>query len=395
LKGRVNVGFNIGFFRKALIVGQFVASIIMIICTITVARQLDFLQDKNLGFDKEHVIIVPTNKRRVEGMPLADRYINELKANPAVMNATVSMYSMAESGWMTMGYTDDQKVFRRFAFNSVDVDFLSSMKLEIAEGRGFQKGNTSDSNVIVVNEALVKEYGWEDPIGQKLPGKYPQQIIGVVKDFHLESLHTPIRPAVLAIKPDSIFANSSDVTYNFSPQPRISVRFRPGNLQDHVKLLKATWKSVAGDQDFDYKFLDESLAAAYEQEQRMKTMVQYASYLSIFIACMGLFGLATLVVVRRTKEIGIRKVLGANVGRIVTLLSKDFIIMVLVASLIAFPIAWWALHTWLEDFAYRINIPWWVFLMAAVIALLVALVTVGTQAIKAALTNPVKSLRTE
>ena len=395
LKGRVNVGFNIGFFRKALIVGQFVASIVMIICTLTVARQLEFLQSKNLGYDKEHVIVVPTNKRRIEGMQLADRYINEIKSNPGVISSTASMYSMAESGWMTMGYTDDQKVFRRFAFNHVDVDFISAMKLEIVEGRGFQKGNTSDSGAIVVNEALVKEYGWTDPVGQRLPGTYPQQVIGVVRDFHLESLHSPIRPMVMAIKADSIFAHSSDVTYNFSPQPRISVRFRAGNLQDNVQFLKTSWRSVAGDQDFDYRFLDESLAAAYEQEQRIRVMVQYASFLSIFIACMGLFGLATLVVVRRTKEIGIRKVLGANVGRIVNLLSRDFIIMVLIASLIAFPISWWALSTWLQDFAYRINIPWWIFLISALIALLVALITVSTQAIKAALSNPVKSLRTE
>ena len=395
LKGRVNVGFNAGFFRKALIVGQFVASIIMIICTLTVAKQLEFLQSKNLGFDKEHVIVVPTNKRRVEGMQLAERYMNEIRSNPEVLSATASMYSMAEGGWMTMGYTDVQKVFRRFAFNSVDVDFISAMKLEMVEGRGFQKGNTSDSGAIVVNEALVKEYGWKDPIGQKLPGTYPQQVIGVVKDFHLESLHSPIRSMVMAIKADSIFAHSSDVTYNFSPQPRVSVRFRAGNLQDNVQFLKTSWRSIAGDQDFNYKFLDESLAAAYEQEQRIRVMVQYASFLSIFIACMGLFGLATLVVVRRTKEIGIRKVLGANVGRIVNLLSRDFIIMVLVASLIAFPIAWWALSTWLEDFAYRIKIPWWIFLASTVIALFVALITVSTQAIKAALSNPVKSLRTE
>ena len=159
--------------------------------------------------------------------------------------------------------------------------------------------------------------------------------------------------------------------------------------------MKATWKTVAGDREFDSVFLDESLAAAYEQEQRLGKIVQYASILSIFIACLGLFGLATLVVVRRTKEIGIRKVLGADVKNIIHLVSKDFVVLVFIAALVAFPIAWWALQSWLEDFAYRIDIPWWIFIAAAALALIVALLTVSAQAIRAALMNPVKSLRTE
>jgi putative ABC transport system permease protein len=175
----------------------------------------------------------------------------------------------------------------------------------------------------------------------------------------------------------------------------VSVRFRGGNLQEHVASLQAAWKTVAGDSDFDYNFLDEALGAAYQQEQRLGSIVRYVSFLAIFIACMGLFGLATLVVVRRTKEIGIRKVLGADVSRIVILLSKDFVLLVLVASLVAFPLAWWGLNKWLQDFAYRIDVPWLAFVAAALLALIVALATVSFQAIKAALMNPVKSLRTE
>jgi putative ABC transport system permease protein len=173
------------------------------------------------------------------------------------------------------------------------------------------------------------------------------------------------------------------------------VRFKEGNMQDHVAFLRSAWKQVAGDQDFEFRFLDEALARAYRQEQRLGNMVQYASVLSIFIACLGLFGLATLVVVRRTKEIGIRKVLGANVGSIVSLLSKDFVVMVLIASLIAFPVAWWALNNWLQDFTYRINVPLWAFGLSALLTLIVALLTVGIQAVKAALNNPVNSLRSE
>jgi putative ABC transport system permease protein len=269
------------------------------------------------------------------------------------------------------------------------------MGLTMAAGQNFSGTNSSDSNYILVNEALVREYGWKDPLGQRLPGKYTQRVLGVVKDFNFESLHTTVKPLVMAIKPDSIFRQSSDVSMAYAAQPRISIRFRPGNLKQHMEQLQKTWKTVAGDQDFEFRFLDDALNAAYEQEQRLGNIVRYASFLSIFIACMGLFGLATLVVVRRTKEIGIRKVLGADIGRIVFLVAKDFVLLVLVASVIAFPIAWWALHRWLEDFAYRTRIPVWIFGAAAVIALLIAICTVGVQAIRAARANPVKSLRME
>lgn len=394
LKGRLKMN-SIGFFRKALIIGQFVASIIMIIGTLTVAKQLNYLRTKDLGFNKEHIVIVPTNLSRKEGNRLAERFKLAIQKNPDVINSTTSLFSMSEYGWMTLGYTDDKNIFRQFSFNAVDADFVNTMGIDMIEGRSFSKTNTADSNYILVNEALVKEYGWKNPIGQRLPGKYEEQVIGVVRDFNFQTLHTPIKPAMMALKPDSIFRRSSDVSFNFPPQPRISVLFGGGNLQNHVEFLRSAWKSVAGDQDFEYRFLDDALNAAYEQEQRLSKIVRYASLLSIFIACMGLFGLATLVVVRRTKEIGIRKVLGANVSGIVGLLSRDFIVLIIIASLIAFPISWWALHKWLQDFAYRINVPWLAFLGAALLALIVALLTVSIQAIKAALKNPVKSLRTE
>ena len=394
LKGRLKVG-GMGFFRKALIVGQFVASIIMIIGTVAVGKQLNYLQTKDLGFSKEHVVIVPTNKGRREGYALANRFQALLQKNPQVVSSTTSLFSMTEYGWMTLGYTDNKNVFRQFRINAVDADFVNAMGLRVIAGRNFLKNNTADSNYILVNEAMVKEYGWKNAIGQRLPGPYDEEVIGVVKDFNFETLHTTVKPAVMALRPDSFFRRSSDASLNFPAQPRISVRFRAGNVPQHIAFLKSAWKSVAGDQDFEFRFLDDALAAAYEQEQRLSKIVRYASVLSIFIACMGLFGLATLVVARRTKEIGIRKVLGANVSGIVALLSRDFIALIIVASIISFPIAWWALQKWLQDFAYRISIPWLAFLAAAMLAMIVALSTVSIQAIRAALTNPVKSLRTE
>jgi putative ABC transport system permease protein len=200
---------------------------------------------------------------------------------------------------------------------------------------------------------------------------------------------------MLALKPDSIRGASSDMNTLFPLQPRISVRLRSGDLQSQIEFLKTSWKSVAGDQDFEFRFLDDALNAAYSQEQRLGNMVRYASFLSIFIACMGLFGLATLIVVKRTKEIGIRKVLGASVSNIVGMLSKDFLKLILIAALVAFPIAWWGLHKWLEDFVFRIGIAWWIFILAGVVTALVAFLTLSMQAVKAANANPVKSLRTE
>ena len=396
LKGKLQGGAGIGFFRRALIAGQFVASIVMIIGTLVIGQQLSYLRSKNLGFNKEHVLIVPTNKSRSEGIPLAKRFKEELSKDRQVVDVAISLYSFSEPGWMNLGYEDDKKVYRNFRMNAVDADFVKTMDLKILSGRNFEKNNTGDTiNSMLVNEALVKEYGWTDPIGKKLPGAYDQQVIGVVKDFHFESLHNAVQPMALVLKPDSMLRKSSDVGFAFPPQPRINIRLKAGDLQDEVASIRNAWKKVAGDQDFEYRFLDESLNAMYQKEQRFGTVVNYASAVSIFIACMGLFGLATLMVARRTKEIGIRKVLGADVKGLVGLLSKDFAILVVIASLVSFPIAWWALNKWLQDFAYRIDIQWWVFLAAAIAALLVALLTVSFQAIKAALANPVKSLRTE
>jgi putative ABC transport system permease protein len=394
LKGKLKM-VNIGLFRKALIVGQFVASIVMIIGTLAVGRQLKYLRSKDLGYNREHVIVVPTNKSRLAGNALALRLRNAIEKNPDVIGSTTSLYSMAEYGWMNLGYKDDKDVFRQYKFNAVDASFVPTMGLQIIAGRNFRNDSPADSNYVLVNEAFVKEYGWKNPIGQRLPGKYEEQVIGVVKDFNFETLHTGIKPLMMALRPDSIFRRSTDVSYDFPTEPRISVRFRGGDLQQHIAFLKSAWKSVAGDIDFEYQFLDDALNAAYQQEQRLGRIAQYASFLSIFIACMGLFGLVTLIVVRRTKEIGIRKVLGADVTNVVALLSKDFVILVMIASLIAFPLAWWGLHTWLQDFTYRIAFPWLLFIAAAAIALFIALLTVSIQAVRAALMNPVKSLRTE
>jgi putative ABC transport system permease protein len=395
LKGKFRTKDSAGLFRKGLIVGQFVASIVMIICTIVIGKQMNYLQHKDLGYKKDQVIIVPTNKKRAEAYPLARLYKTELSKYPQVLSASASVFSFSETPWVNLGYSDDKKNYHTFQYNEVDASFIETMQIPILQGRSFQPQNPADSNnSIIVNETLLKEYGIKDPIGKRF-GKYSQQIVGVTKDFNYESLHNKISPLVLSLKFDTIARQSSDVSFANSPQPRISVHMKAGNVQDNINILKKAWQAIAPNQDFEYHFLDESLASAYEQEQKSATVVKIASGLSIFIACMGLFGLATLTVTRRTREIGIRKVLGANASQLVKLLSKDFLLLIAIAALIAFPVAWWAMNKWLGDFAYRTGISWWVFALAAVVSIVIAFVTISTQAVKAAMMNPVKSLRTE
>jgi putative ABC transport system permease protein len=396
LKGKLKMKGHSGWLRQSLVVGQFVASIAMIICTIVIGEQMHYLLNKNLGYNKEQVIAVSTNKRRMDGNKIAELYRIELLKHPEVADVSVSLYAFSESPWIQIGFTDNKKVYHGFQFNSIDPYFLKTMKIETVKGRNFSADNAADlTSSALVNEAFVKEFGLVDPIGKKLPGPFDQQIVGVVKDFNYMSLHNKVEPLLLVVQPDSVFRRTENISFTFPPKPKISVRLKAGSLSSGIDLLKKVWTSVVPNQDFDYKFLDESLAAQYEAEQRTNSIVKIASGLSIFIACMGLFGLATLAVTRRTKEIGIRKVLGANVSGIVALLSKDFAKLIIIAAVIAFPLAWWFMNDWLKDFAFRVNISWWVFIVAGVTALLIALITISFQAIRAALANPVKSLRTE
>jgi putative ABC transport system permease protein len=396
LKGKLKSNSSsAGLLRKGLIVGQFMASIVMIICTIVVSQQMQYLQHKNLGYNKEQVVIVPTNKNRADGLALGQLYKTELTKHPEVINAAGAVYSFSETPWVTLGFSDTKKAYHSFMYNQVDPSFIPAMQIQMQQGKGFDINNTADiNNSIIVNEALVKEYGITDPVGKKF-GKYSQQIIGVMKDFNYESLHSSVKPLVLSLNADTMFRQSEDISYANSPQPRISIRMKAGNIADNIHILEKAWKTVAPTQDFQYHFLDESLDAAYTQEKKSSILVRIASALSVFIACMGLFGLATLTVARRTKEIGIRKVMGASVMQLVQLLSKDFVVLVAVAALFSFPLAWWAMHSWLADFAYKVNISGWVFLIAGCLAILIALLTVSYNAVKAAMANPVKSLKTE
>jgi len=357
---------------------------------------LHFLQNKYMGFDKEKIVVVNTNKPRSEGYPLAEKFKAELLQNTNVIHSGISIFSFAEPGWVTLGYNDDNKTYRNLKLNSWESDFTITMNLQIIQGRNFEANNLADlSGSMLINESLAKEYGWKDAIGKKLPGKFNQRVIGVVKDFHFESLHNPIQPIMIVMQPDSVFNTANDIAMEFAPRPRISIKLKAGALKEQIASLEQSWKRVAGNQDFDFKFLDESLNNQYREEQRLGSIVRIASFLALFIACLGLFGLATLAVVHRMKEIGIRKVLGAQVTSILSLISKEFILLIILGNIIATPIAYWALNKWLQSFVFRIDIPYWAFGLSAMVVVAVSVCTISIQAIKAAIANPVKSLRTE
>lgn len=396
LKGKLKTNAGSGWLRRSLVVGQFAASIAMIVCTLTVSKQMNYLAEKDLGYQKEKRMVIATSRPLKEGMEIANLYRTEVLKNPQVIDAAVSAFSFAETPWVELGFTDDKNVYRSFQYNSIDPHFIETMQIKMASGRGFEAGNTADvSSSAIVNEAFVKEFQLSDPIGKKLPGPFDQQIIGVVKDFNYMSLHNNVIPLLLTIRPDSVFRRTENISFAFPPQPHISVRLKAGDIAKDIAALRQSWNTIAPGQDFEYKFLDESIASLYKTEKRTGTIVKIASVLSIFIACMGLFGLATLAVARRTKEIGIRKVLGARVTNLVGLLSKDFAWMIMIAAFISFPLAAWFISDWLKDFAYRTSVSWWIYLAAGLLALLIAMLTIGVQTIKAAIMNPVNSLRTE
>ena len=388
-------GASMGWLGKGLVVAQFVASLVMIVSTLVIGRQIDFLVGKDLGYEKDAIVVVPTNKSGEEADAFAALYVAELKKQPQVIDASASLFSFSENAWFGVGFTDSKSVYREFAYNKVDTDFLNTHSIPLISGRDFEPGNQSDAqNGVLVNETFVKQFGIENPIGT-LYEKFGVTILGVVKDFNFQSLNYSIEPLMLSMDPEPIFKNAENIEARYRSQPRVSVRLDAATMPHNIEVLKTAWEKIDPTQEFEYAFLDETLAAQYRNERRSRTIVNIASILSIFIACMGLFGLATLTVARRTAEIGIRKVMGASVWNIVGMVTKDFVKLVLVATLFAFPIAWWAMHKWLQDFAYHIDMGWWIFAIAGVVVIAITLVTVGFQSIKASMANPVESLRSE
>lgn len=390
LKGRLNSGFKKSTLRNVLVVFQFATSIFLIVGTIVVYSQLNYIQTKKLGFNKDQVLIINSTNRLGNN---TEAFKNEVSKMSGVLGSAYAGYlPVSNSSRTDNSYSKEPIMNSRNSLNmqtwTADEDYFKLMGMELASGRFFSKDFGTDTSALIINETTAKLLGFDNPVGKKLytffQGNLGSQvsytIIGVVKNFHFESLRQNIGPLCFR------FGKPSWVT---------AFKVNPGNIKNLVNNIENKWKVMAPGMPFSYQFLDDEFDKMYRVEQRTGKLGLSFAIIAILIACLGLFGLVTYMAEQRIKEIGIRKVLGATIPGLVAMLSRDFLKLVLISIVFAIPLVWWAMNKWLQDFAYRINIGWWVFFAAAVIALMIALITISFQAIKAARANPVKNLRTE
>ena len=389
LKGKINAGFKKSYLRSGLVVFQFAISIFLIVGTIIVYKQLGYIQTKQLGFNKDQVLVINGTGALEKNV---DAFKNEVLNMQGVASGTMSNFlPVSSSARNDNTYSKEAVMDSKNGFNMqtwrIDYDYIKTLGMKIIKGRNFSREFGADSSAIIINETTAQILGYDDPVGKKIYAANPDgaaateyNIIGVVKNFHFESLRQNITALCFTLG-RSIWSTSFKVN--------------TGNIQGLVKQIESKWKTMAPGMPFSYRFLDEAFDNMYRTEQRVGKVALSFSVLTILIACLGLFGLATYMAEQRTKEIGVRKVLGATVTNIVNMLSKDFLKLVIISAVFAVPIGWWVMNIWLQDFAYRINIGWWVFAVAIAVDVFIALLTVSFQAIKAAIANPVKSLRTE
>ena len=392
LKGSIQSGRNKSTLRNVLVVGQFTGAIFLIIATTFAVRQLRFMQSKDPGFNKDQVMIIPLNNKSNEKFaPLKKELLN----NTLITGVTGAQQKLGNNLHQTGVVFHGNGPARELTSSQVivDPDYLEVYKIPLIAGRNFSDDYASDNaKAYIVNESLAKELLKDDPKAplSSLLGRNfgfggmdsAGQIVGVSKDFNFNSLHHKIETLCIF--------NQSDWGFG-----EMAIRINGQKAKETISFVESAWKKMVPDTPFEYSFLDEHFAELYKADSQVSKVVAVLAILAIIISCLGLFGLASYSAERKVKEIGIRKVLGASVQNITMLLSGNFLKLVLLSNLIAIPLAWWSINKWLQDFAYRIDITWWVFALAALIALLIALFTVSFQAIKAAVANPVKSLRTE
>jgi len=375
-------------FRNVFVVTQFTISIGLIAGTIIIFYQLNYMRHKNLGFNKEHIVVLRILDDTVRQS--IDTVKKELLNHSGIAGITVSSvppgYGARTNVFLPEGFGLNQA--QMMGSISIDSGFIPTIGLEIVAGRNFSSEISADrSKSILINQTAARQFSWDDPIGKSIreldQWNTTKTVVGVVRDFHLESLHNKISPLLIESEPSR---------YRF-----ILIKIRPESLPDTLSFIKEKWKEIDPTETLDYWFLDESESFSwqYQSEQRLSKMFSYFALLAIFIACLGLFGLANFTAEQRTKEIGIRKAMGASISSIILLLSKEFAKWILIANIIAWPIAYFAMNRWLQNFAYRINIGLGTFILAGLIVLVIALLTVSYQAIKAARANPVDALRYE
>ena len=387
LRQKLGSGVRGRWMRRALVVFQFTMSIVLIIGTIVVFKQLKYVQNRKLGFDKEQVFIL--HDAFILGSQI-ESFKNELLQNPEIVSGTVSGYLPVTSDRSLNAVIPEGRQEETTPIQTwwVDFDYVKTLGLEIVEGRDFSRALSTDSSAVIINEAAAKHFGWDEPLGKTIgsfvavdtPVIAKFTVIGVVRDFHYESLRNQIGPFAMFI------GRSTGL---------ISFRLKTENLSEIIRFIEDKWNAFAPGQPLEYSFLDDRFDEMYRAEQRIGRIFGIFAALAIFVGCLGLFGLAAFTAEQRTKEIGIRKVLGASISGIVLLMSKEFFTWVVVANIVAWPIACIVMNKWLQGFAYRTSITVWTFALSAILALIVALLTVSYQAIKAARSNPVDSLKYE
>ncbi|TWJ04887.1 putative ABC transport system permease protein [Mucilaginibacter frigoritolerans] len=389
LKGKLANGFKGGLLRSFLVVFQFAISIFLIIGTLVIYNQLKFIQNKDLGYNRDHVLTVGNIGALGNS---ANTFKQEVKQIAGVTDASLSealpTWDYGNGTTLFKDQAPDQKRALNTQFWGIDEDYINTLGMKIIKGRNFSKEMLTDSTGLIINEAAAKVLAFSNPIDQKLYAPTDNMvknlkayhIVGVIKDFNFKSLRLNVTPLVFRLD---------------GGRGAFCVRVNSANIPALLAQIKKSWSGVAPNYQFDYSFLDQQFDSLYRSEQRIGTIVIAFTSLAIIIACLGLFGLAAYAAEQRTKEIGIRKILGANMSTIVGMLSKDFIGLVAIAIAIASPLAWWAMKQWLEGFAYRQNIQWWELALAGIAAVFIAFITISFQSIRAALTNPVKSLRSE
>jgi putative ABC transport system permease protein len=387
LKGKINTGNNTIGLRSSLVVFQFFISILLIVATTVVYKQLRFIQNEKLGYDKDQVIVIQESWWLGNNQ---EAFREQLTKDPRVASVT-------SSGYLPAGSTNNNNFFVYPDNNSsqlvktlrydVDYDYIKTLGMEMAEGRNFARDFGTDSSAMVINESTAKAFGWgKNALGHYLTrsendgSKKTYQVIGIVKDFHFKSFHERISPLVM------VLGSNND---------NIIVKTKTKDVAGLLNSFKKSWTDFKTEAPFTYSFLDERFNDTYQAERKMGMILGIFAGLTIFIACLGLFGLITFMAEQRTKEIGIRKVLGANLRSIVSLLSKDFLKLVFIAFIIASPIAWILMHKWLQDFEYRTPITWWIFALAILMAILITMLTISFRSIRSAMANPVNSLRSE
>ncbi|RIK74854.1 hypothetical protein DCC62_14505 [candidate division KSB1 bacterium] len=393
LKGELKAGAQRSRLRQSLVVAQFALSILMIVATLVVFQQLDYVRHKQLGFNQDQLVVIDINHDDVQSNFLTIK--NEFKRHAAVRGATVS--SRVPGDWKYFrriravregqAETEAQQLY----FNGIDEDFIGVYEIDLVQGRNFSRALATDSTAVILNETAARALFADSPVGQaiRVPAfNFTGQVIGVVRDFHFHSLHGKIEPMVMGFMPAGGRHAVHGIDY-------FSLRIAAENVQESIDFITKVHAQFDAINPIEYAFLNHWWIDLYTRDERLGRIFGIAAGLAILIACVGLFGLAAFMAEQRTKEIGVRKVLGASISSLVMLLSKDFTRFVLLGLLAATPLAYFVMNKWLQNFAYRIEIGWWVFLLAGVMAMLIALATVCTQAIKAALANPVESLRYE